>query len=315
MKLTHAASFLIGFYIALLFFWLFSGLFANGGSSITLATIFTGFKHSTQYGYIFSFVYGFIPFIGSIIGFRISKSWGFFKESVGKAVFFLSLSLFSWSMGEFIWAYYNFFLNATVPYPSWADVGFVLNYPFWGIGMVYLGNASGARMGLQKTGRKLLLIIIPVVVSLFSWYIMVDLARAGSITSGGGFLKVFFDIAYPVGDVILMTMGLLIFGLSFRYWGNQLKWPITIILLGIALEYIADFGFSYTTTVNTFYNGSWVDLVFTTSLTILGLGVAMLDVKEKPSSAGTVTAPAISPTAPPSSLPNIPPVPPASPTV
>ena len=286
MKLTHAASFLIGFYIALLFFWLCAGLFANGGSSITLATIFTGFKHSTQYGYIFSFVYGFIPFIGSIIGFRISKSWGFFKESVGKAVFFLSLSLFSWSMGEFIWAYYNFFLNATVPYPSWADVGFVLNYPFWGIGMVYLGNASGARMGLQKTGRKLLLIVIPVVVSLFSWYIMVDLARAGSITSGGGFLKVFFDIAYPVGDVILLTMGLLIFGLSFRYWGNQLKWPITVILLGIALEYIADFGFSYTTTVNTFYNGSWVDLVFTTSLTILSLGVSMLDLKQslKPSS-------------------------------
>ena len=234
--------------------------------------------------------------MGSLAGFTISKKWGFFKNPVSKAVFFLSLSLLSWALGEFIWAYYNFFLKANVPYPSWADAGFVANYPFWGIGMVYLGQASGAGLGLHKTSRKILLVLIPIIVSLFSWYFMVILARGGSITSGGGPLKVFFDIAYPAGDVILLTMGLLIFGLSFRYWGAQLKWPVIVILVGILSEYIADFGFSYTTTINTYYNGCLVDFTYATSLLILSFSVTLLDVKDGAVASTVSPAPVIPPT-------------------
>ena len=181
MKLTRPAHFLLGFYFALLIFWLCSSLFVTGNANahvvFSASTILNGFKNNIQYGYIFAFAYAFIPLIGSIVGFTIAKKWGFFKNSVSKAVFFLSMSLLSWAMGEFIWAYYNFFLNANVPYPSWADVGFVLNYPFWGIGMVYLGQASGARLGLHQTSLKILLVLIPIFVSLFSWYFMVILAR------------------------------------------------------------------------------------------------------------------------------------------
>ena len=280
MKLNSQALFILGIYFALLIFWLCSSLFVTGNSHFSLLTLLNGFKQNTQYGYIFAFTYAFIPLSGSIIGFTIAKKWGFFKDNVGKAVFFFSLSLFSWAMGEFVWSYYNFFMNSNVPYPSWSDVGFVLNYPLWGIGMVYFGKASGANLGLQKTSRKLLLILIPILVSLVSWYVMVVLARGGSITSGGGALKVFFDIAYPAGDVILLTMGLLIFGLSFRYWSAQLKWPIIVILLGILAEYITDFGFAYTTTLGTFYNGCLDDFAYATTFMILSIAVTLLDKRQ-----------------------------------
>jgi hypothetical protein len=310
MKLTSASLFLLGFYIALVLFWLCAGLFANGGSPVTIMTIFSGFKHSTQYGYIFGFAYSFIPLAGSLVGFNITRKWGFSKSSVGKAVFYLSLSLLLWAIGEFIWSYYNFFLNANVPYPSWADAAFILTYPLWAIGMIYFGIASGANLGLKKMSGKLLLVIVPILVLLLSWYVMVVLARGGSITSGGDIITVFFDIAYPVGDAIILTMAFLIFGLSFRYWGGQIKWPVIIIIIGFLVEYIADFGFSYTTAINTYYNGSWVDLLFATSLTILGLGVAMLDIKEAPKSASTAIPPAA-----PSSPTNTSSVPSTSPTV
>jgi hypothetical protein len=282
MRLNSSALFLIGIYFTLVIFWLCSSLFITGSSHISFLTILNGFKNSTHYGYIFAFTYSFIPFCGSLIGFNISKKWGFLHDTVGKAVFFFSLSLFSWAIGEFVWSYYNFFLNSNIPYPSWSDVGFVLNYPLWGIGMIYFGKASGANIGLHKTSRKILLILIPVLVSLVSWYFLVILARGGSITSGGGPLKVFFDIAYPAGDVILLTMGLLIFGLSFRYWSDQLKWPIIVILVGILAEYISDFYFSYTTTINTFYNGCLGDLSFATALLILSVGVTLLDKRQDP---------------------------------
>jgi len=280
MRLTNASVFLIGFYIALLFFWLSAGLFASGNSSINFLTIFNGFQHNQQFGYIFAFVYAFIPLFGSLIGFRISRKWGFSKGTIGKAIFYLSLSLLCWAVAEFIWSYYNFVLHTAVPYPAWSDVGWVLCYPFWAIGTFYLSAPSGARIGLSKISGKLLLIIIPILISLFSWYVLVVLARGGAITSGGNFLTVFFDIAYPVGDVIILTLAFLIFGLSFKYWGGQIKWPVIIIIIGFLLEYIADFGFSYTTTVNTYYNGSWVDLVYATSLVLLSLGVSLLDVRE-----------------------------------
>jgi len=188
--------------------------------------------------------------------------------------------------------------------------------------MVYFGKASGANLGLQRTGRKLLLVLIPVLVSLISWYFMVILARGGSITSGGGPLKVFFDIAYPAGDVILLTMGLLIFGLSFRYWSAQLKWPIIVILVGILAEYISDFWFSYATTLNTFYNGCLGDLSFATALMILSVAVTLLDTQgESFSPASTIPAvqpvsntlvPPSIPSMTPSSIPDAPIAQPAS---
>lgn len=282
MRLKSPALFILGIYFTLVIFWLCSSLFITGNSHISFSTILNGFKNSTHYGYIFAFTYSFIPFFGSLIGFNIAKKWGFFNNNVGKAVFFFSASLLSWALGEFIWSFYNFFLNANVPYPSWADAGFVLNYPLWGIGMIYFGKASGASIGLHKRGRKLLLVLVPVIVSLVSWYVMVIVARGGSITSGGGPLKVFFDIAYPAGDVILLTMGSLIFGLSFRNWNAQLKWPIIVIFFGILAEYISDFWFSYSTTLNTFYNGCLGDLSFATALMILSIGVTLLDKGEEP---------------------------------
>lgn len=205
---------------------------------------------------------------------------------MGRAVFLLSMGCFTWSLGELIWSYYNFFLNANVPYPSWADAGFVLNYPCFSIGFLILGRATGTKFGLRSLLGKVFLVIFPIAAFILSWYALVIVARGGSLTSGGGTLKVFFDVAYPMGDVIILIMAFLTFGLSFRYLGGQFKWPIFIIILGILFQYFADFGFSYTTTLNTYYNGSFIDLFFATSMFILSFGIALLDTNRSPS--GTV---------------------------
>lgn len=282
MKLTKSSIFLLGFYLALLLFWFSASLFDTGNSHVSIFTFFNGFKNSTKFGYIFAFAYAFIPLYGSIVGFHITRKWGF-KSVVGKAVFYLSLSLLFWAIGEFIWSYYNFFLNANTPYPSWADVAFILTYPCWAVGLIYFGNAAGAKTGLHTKSGKILLFVIPLLVTIFSWYILVVLARGGSVTSGGGPIKVFFDIAYPVGDIIILAIAFIIFGLSFRYWAGQIKWPVIITIIGFLMEYFADFAFSYTTTVNTYYNGSWVDLTYATSLVLLSFAVALLDFDVVPS--------------------------------
>jgi len=277
MKLTNQSMYILSFYVTLVILWFSSSLFATGNAHVDFSTIFSGFKANTQYGYIFNLLYGFLPFFGGILGISIAKRWGMFKSSMGKAIFFLSMGSFIWSIGAFIWAYYNFVVHAAVPYPGFSDVAWIACYPFWGLGVFYLGQAMYIKLGLRKVSGKLFIIILPIIVVASSWYFLVDIARGGSITSGGGLLKVFFDIAYPTGDVLILTLAFLIFGFSFLSLGGRYKWPIILILFGFLFQYLADFAFSYTTTINTYYNGDWVDLLYATSLFILSFGLTLLD--------------------------------------
>lgn len=207
------------------------------------------------------------------MGLYSSKHWGLVKSTMGKAILFLSLGLITWGIGEMIWSGYNFFLKVDVPYPSLADVGFVISWPLWGIGLYYLSFATGAKFGLKKLTGKFQLLMIPLIAIAFSYFLLVVVARDGVLTSNQDWIKVFFDLIYPFFDVLILTEAAIIYGLSFKYIGGKYKWPVLVILLGVVVNYFADFGFSYTTTIETFYNGSWVDLLFSTAMFLVSFGV------------------------------------------
>ena len=106
------------------------------------------------------------------------------------------------------------------------------------------------------------------------------MARDGVIdTSDSEILKLFFDFAYPVGDLLILTVVTLVYSLSYRYLGGIFKNAVYLILLGFILMYLADFAFSYTTTTETFYPANWVDLLFTTAMFIIVLGVSQFTPK------------------------------------
>lgn len=226
---------------------------------------------------ILSNLYGIIPLFGGLYGLWISRRWGGFKSAVGKAVIFLSLGLTTWGIGMAIWLYYNLILKVEIPYPSWADAAFIISWPLWGIGMVFLSKATGARFALRNLGGKLLLLFLPLLIILFSYYVLVVIARGGLLDLSGDLSKIFFDLAYPVGDVVILTLATLIYGLSFNYFGGKYRFAIYLILAGFILNYAADFSFSYTTTKDIYYNGSLSDILFATAMFILVLGVSMLD--------------------------------------
>lgn len=214
------------------------------------------------------------------MGFNSAQKWGLFKSSMGRAMFFLSMGLITWGYGEMIWSYYNFFLNQAIPYPSWADASFILSWPLWSVGVLYLGKATGIKYGLRNKAGQSLLIIIPIFAMLASYYLLVVVARGNSFQLEGGMLKIFFDLAYPIWDVVILTLAFLVYGLSFKYLGGQFKVPVLITLVGFVVNYLADFAFSYTTTVGSFSNGNWVDLLFATSVFILSLGITNLELRE-----------------------------------
>ena len=103
-------------------------------------------------------------------------------------------------------------------------------------------------------------------------------ARAGSFTAGDtDILKVVLALTYPLGDVVILTLTTLIYGLSYSYFGGVFKKATYLILFGFVLMYFADFFFSYTTTLGTWSPGDWNDLLFTTAMLVLSFGVTLLD--------------------------------------
>ena len=215
-----------------------------------------------------------IPLVGGILGFRNSIAWGGLKSIIGRSILFLSLGLFTWGCGMIVWNYYIFFTGIEIPYPSFADVGYVLGLIFLIFGVWQLSKVVGVNFALRTKKGKVLLLLIPLVVISISVYLLVYVARGGVLVdTSTGYLKLFFDLLYPLGDVVNLTITVSIYLLSIKLLGGKYKIPILMLLAGFVMFYISDFSFSYTTTLETYSNGSFVDFLFTTTMFILSLGV------------------------------------------
>ncbi|MBI2330494.1 hypothetical protein HYU94_03810 [Candidatus Daviesbacteria bacterium] len=259
MHITKASKMLLAGYLILAVWW--SVLY------------FSGIKETFQ-NHLYQVGLGLIPLIGGIMGMLNSRKWGFLTSDVGKATFFISAGLTAWGIGQMFWSlYYNILLKIEIPYPSLADVGYVSALPLWTYGIIKLSKATGARASIKKLSGKLLLFVIPILAIISSYYLLIVIARQGVIDFNEGGLKLFFDLAYPLGDLIILTLALLIYGLSFNYLGGRFKLPIITVIGGFILMYFTDFTFSYVTTLETYFNGHWVDLMFPSALMLVAFGI------------------------------------------
>lgn len=269
MTINFYQKICLGFLVFLVIFWVL--LFSSGSKS--------GF-----YNYLYSFLFGLIPLLGGIVAILNSKNWGFLKSSVGKAVFFIGLGLFCWGFGEVIWSYYNFFEGIPAPYPSIADIGFAPSIFFYGLGTVFLARATGAKYGLRNIYAKIFVALAPIIILIASYYLLVVVARGGVLVpEGDGLIKIILDIAYPFGDFLALTIAVIISGLSFKYFGGRFVFDIVSILIGLGVMFVADSVFSYTTTIGTYYNGNWGDLLLTFGLFFITFGVLGFCIKLKDS--------------------------------
>lgn len=249
-------------------------------------TIFFRGIHNVNENYAFSLVYGLVPLFIGIVGFSIARSWGGFRSAMGRAVGFLSAGQFAWGIGNIVFSYYQLVLHVPVPYPGPADMGYFFMYPLSAIGAVFFFKVTGATSGLKSVSGKTGFLLIPLFMIGLSYYLLYVVARGGYVAYEGDLLKFILDVAYPIGDVIVVTIASTIYWLSRDYLGGMFKKPIILILIGFVFAYVADFSFSYTTTVETFFTGNWVDLLYATTFFILAMGLIRLDPRSLPDISG-----------------------------
>lgn len=244
-----------GYYVLLLIYW--------------FILFFSGLKESFWNDF-YSLSYTILPLGAGGISLARSKPWGLFSNNIGKAIFFTALGLFLWGIGNSIWAYYNFFQDNAVPYPSWADAGFAPGYGCWIISAVYLSFATGAKFGLKEKRKKLFMLIVPCFIITCSYYFLLFVIKR--TFSAETPIHIFFDLYYPSMDIINLTISTIILGVSVNFLRRKYRLSLFSILMGFACLYIADFLFSYLTSINKYYNGGIDDLFFSSALYLLSWG-------------------------------------------
>src|SRR3989344_2161197 len=216
-----------------------------------------------------------IPLVGGGFGLLNALHWGGIRSVVGRALASLSLGTIAWGLGMVVWNYYLFFTDVEVPYPSLADAIFICSWPLWTYGIYELAKVGGAKFALRGQGSKIPLLLAPLLMAALSYYLVITVARGGVIGLDGGAVKGFFDLFYPLGDIVIASATLLAVILSRKLLGGIYRKAVLVLFAGFMMNYVSDIVFSYTTTMETYFNGHLVDLFFTTTMFTLALGLTM----------------------------------------
>jgi len=153
------------------------------------------------------------------------------------AWWWLSVGTGTWGAGQVVWTYYEVVLGQEVPFPSLADVGFLLFPLVSAVGLViWLGTQSHQ---LMARGRDLLDgAIIAVSLLALSW-----VTTLGSVVADGGdgWLPLTLSLAYPVGDLVLGTLVLIALA---RGTGAE-RMTLAVLALGLGGLALSDSAYVY----------------------------------------------------------------------
>ncbi|MEO9048747.1 MAG: ATP-binding protein [Candidatus Dormiibacterota bacterium] len=158
---------------------------------------------------------------------RIRLAWGFFAASAA-----------SWGIGEVIWSVYEVGMGVSVPFPSAADVGFLLAIPLAVVGIFAFTSAPSR---LTTRGEAILASAIVALSLLFiAWALGLGKVYETSPASPAAAL---ISLAYPVADIITIT----VLVLALRRARRTELGRMFLLLGGIASTAVANSTFAYLT--------------------------------------------------------------------
>jgi len=165
----------------------------------------------------------------------------------------IALAFLAYFIGEAIWIILEIGLGLE-PFPSIADVFYLLFYPLIAIGLFSISGSFLSQRGRLKFALDILLILLTT--TMLMWYFIIQ-PTAGEYT--GEPLTQIFVVAYPVGDVLLVLAAV---GALLRRLDYDTKLVLWIIFLGMGFHVAGDIDFAYTSlldeNVSQFASMSWM---------------------------------------------------------
>jgi len=205
---------------------------------------------TTPLNYWFNAGYGAMFFAAGIAGIVYAKQIGL-SSIIGKALSFIGGGLLSYSIAQFIWLFYNLFSSIEVPYPSIADIFFLLFYV-----LVFIGFISLVNIFKQSVTKSIVIqsvILLPIVLALSLVFVFKP-----DLSSNLSFLGKVLNILYPVCDALVLYIILI----TLRVSGGYFKSTIWFFSVAGTVLLLGDFLFTYRNSQETYWNGDISDIVF-----------------------------------------------------
>jgi diguanylate cyclase len=179
----------------------------------------------------------------------------------------------SWAIGEGIWCWYQLARNIEVPFPSLADLFFLLTVPLMAAGVIMLANES------HGVTRSLRTVLDGGIIAGSLLFVSWATALGSALNTGGEgpFARV-VGLAYPVGDVITATVALAAVSRARGAYRRQLA----LLAAGIVSLAVSDSMFAYLTQNGTYGNGNWLDTGWVAGFLLVGLAAFSPGRQERP---------------------------------
>ncbi|HET9847518.1 MAG TPA: EAL domain-containing protein, partial [Candidatus Dormibacteraeota bacterium] len=162
----------------------------------------------------------------------------------------IAASAFSWATGEVVWSYYELIQKIQTPFPSFADLGYLLAVPFAIAGVLYFPSATTRATSVARTVLDGLLIAGSLLI--VSWStVLGTVYRAGT----SNIVANLIGLAYPISDVVIGTMVIILAARTSR----ASRLPLFLLAGGLVANLLADSGFAYLTATNTYGAGNPID--------------------------------------------------------
>ena len=163
----------------------------------------------------------------------------------------LGAACFSWGLGEIAWSVYVA-MGTKTPFPSLADIGYV-GETF----LALLAMLSFGTVRLAGSSRTKMLLDAAVVAGSLLFLGWITLLGAVYLAGAGGLFAQVLGLAYPVGDVLIITLA----GALMVQAPSGAKLVYGLIGCGVFATAISDSVFAYATTAST--SGNFDDMVLT----------------------------------------------------
>jgi hypothetical protein len=167
---------------------------------------------------------------------RTRRSWRLIGASAG-----------SWTLGRAVWTSYEL-AGSQAPFPSLADLGYLLAVPLMVAGLLALPAVPRA----ERTRRIADGLVVGGSVLAVAWVLVMGHVMAVQDTPAATILA----LAYPAADTVLIGVVISFIAHSSGTWRR----PLVLIGAGLLSIALADGAFAYMTATESFRSGSLIDV-------------------------------------------------------
>jgi two-component system cell cycle response regulator len=195
-----------------------------------------------------------------------------------RAWLLIGLAVGCWGMAEVYW---TAFIedNPTAPYPSPADVGYLVFYPLAYAGLALLVRARAAEINWRLWTDGLIAALGTAALGAAFVFDFVAEHTSGST------LEAATTLAYPLGDIVLVAIVVGVFALT--EWRPGRTWAL--LLASLAAMAAADVAYTFQWTAEALPGGGWIEPLYLLSAACLGIAVwqpAPATIRPQPHSSG-----------------------------